>query len=515
MNKEQGKNTEDASPDEKGTHQPMMTRGAARPQMKMGDSGKKDDSPNDKKKNSGGEMGEMGEMSEDERLKMLKKHHQQTLWVPFAVIILAVWLMSAPFTNGYSDAPMAWSDLLSGAAIIVLTLLWIKRPRMFWARWVLSLIGFWLLLAPLVFWAKVSAAYQINTLIGILLIALTILIPGMPAMIMMMKMGPDVPPGWTYNPSSWLQRAPMIFLAFFGFFLSTYLASYQLGYIHWIFDPFFSGRNGLNGTATVLTSDVSKSFPISDGGFGAVSYSLEALMGFMGGTARWRTMPWMVLFFGILVVPLGATSIILVMLQPISVGAWCAICLVTAAAMLIMIPLSLDEVWAMAQFMLQKHREGKPFWRTFFKGDTVEDEKPQDKERRENPEFTAGLSKTAPAMVWGMSLPWNLVLSTIVGIWLMASPDVFGTTGHAADSSHLVGALIVVWSVIVTAEVARAGRFLNLLFGVWIVIAPFVLMGAGTTATVNSIICGLLVAAFCFPRGAIREGYGNWNPYIF
>ncbi len=284
----------------------MMTRGAARPQMKMGDSDKKDDSPNDKEENSGGEMGEMGEMSEDERLKMLKKHHQQMLWVPFAVIILAVWLMSAPFTNGYSDAPTAWSDLLSGAAIIVLTLLWIKRPRMFWARWVLSLIGFWLLLAPLVFWAKVSAAYQINTLIGILLIALTILIPGMPAMIMMMKMGPDVPPGWTYNPSSWLQRAPMIFLAFFGFFLSTYLASYQLGYTNWIFDPFFSGKNGLNGTATVLTSSVSKSFPISDAGFGAVSYSLEALMGFMGGTARWRTMPRMVLFFGILVIPRGA-----------------------------------------------------------------------------------------------------------------------------------------------------------------------------------------------------------------
>ena len=173
------------------------------------------------------------------------------------------------------------------------------------------------------------------------------------------------------------------------------------------------------------------------------------------------------------------------------------------------------KFWRWDNFFCKKKREGKPFWRTFFKGDTVEEEKPENKERRENPEFTAELSKTAPAMVWGMTLPWNLILSTVIGIWLMVAPDVFGTAARGADSNHLVGALIVVWSVIVMAEVARAGRYLNILFGLWIVIAPFVLAGAEMTATVNNIICGLLIAALCFPRGAIREEYGNWNPYIF
>ena len=133
-------------------------------------------------------------------------------------------------------------------------------------------------------------------------------------------MGADTPPGWSYNPSSWLQRAPGIVLGFIGFFLSSYLAAFQLGYTHSIFDPFFAGKNDLSGTATVLTSEVSKSFPISDAGLGAVSYMLETLMGFMGGIVRRRAMPWMVTFFGILVIPHGATSIVLVMLQPISVG---------------------------------------------------------------------------------------------------------------------------------------------------------------------------------------------------
>ena len=83
------------------------------------------------------------------------------------------------------------------------------------------------------------------------------------------------------------------------------MAAYQLGYTTTVWEPFFTP-----GTAAILTSDVSKAFPISDAGLGAVAYLIEALMGFMGDKHRWRTMPWMVTFFGILVVPLGLVSII-------------------------------------------------------------------------------------------------------------------------------------------------------------------------------------------------------------
>jgi len=143
----------------------------------------------------------------------------------------------------------------------------------------------------------------------------------------MMQPGPDLPRGWTYNPSTWQQRAPIIALTFVGFFCARYLAAFQLGYIDRVWDPFF-----VDGTKRVLTSDVSKAWPISDAGLGALSYMLEALSGFMGGVQRWRTMPWMVAMFGFLVVPLGVTSIVLVILQPLMVGAWCTICLVTAVS---------------------------------------------------------------------------------------------------------------------------------------------------------------------------------------
>ncbi|HLS32115.1 MAG TPA: vitamin K epoxide reductase family protein, partial [Brevibacterium sp.] len=116
-----------------------------------------------------------------------------------------------------------------------------------------------------------------------------ILIPGMPNMIVYMKMGPPTPPGWSYNPSSWPQRWIMIVLGFAGLLASRYLAAFQLGYIDTIWEPFFG-----DGTRQVLNSSMSHSFPVSDAGLGALAFTIELLMSFMGSPKRWRTMPWMV-----------------------------------------------------------------------------------------------------------------------------------------------------------------------------------------------------------------------------
>jgi hypothetical protein len=187
---------------------------------------------------------------------------------------------------------------------------------------------------------------------------------------------------------------------------------------------------------------------------------LEALSGLMGGKNRWRTMPWMVVMFGVLVVPLGVVSIVLVILQPIAVGAWCTLCLVTAAAMLIMIAPAVDEVVAMGLFLTGAKREGKPFWHMFWVGGTLDQyniagpaESPATEHWRRR--------STAARLVAALDLnnvPWTLLISAVLGIWLMAAPAVLGVTGTAADSNHLAGALVVTWAVIAFGEVARPVR---------------------------------------------------------
>lgn len=173
--------------------------------------------------------------------------------------------------------------------------------------------------------------------------------------------GAEIPPGWDYNPASWGQRMPIIILAVIGFIIATYLALYQWRIIESVWEPFFG-----NGSVTILNSPISHALPIPDGALGALGYLADALGGAVGGTRRWKTMPWIVVFFGIAVGPLGLISIMLVVFQPVLFSAWCTLCLVTAVISVVMIGPSVDEVLASLQYLKRAKKSGKPLWRAFW-----------------------------------------------------------------------------------------------------------------------------------------------------
>jgi uncharacterized membrane protein len=450
---------------------------------------------------SGGEPTHM-QMHDDKPAAGAPMEHRSPPWPHFANMVVGLWPTTSIFALEYRSTALQVSDAVSGVLVIVLSILSLShRPWLkLWAPWTNSLVGLWLLFAPLIFWSPTSAVYTNDTLVGTLVIVFAILV-AMPGMRMLP--GPNVPRGWSYNPSSWPQRTPIIALALVGFFLSRQMTSFQLHYVTSFTDPFFGV-----GTVRVLTSKVSHAFPIPDAGLGAVAYMIEFLMGFMGDKARWRTMPWMVTFFGILVVPLGVVSITLIILQPLAVGAWCTPCLIAASAMLVMISLTLDEVVAMLQFLVQARQEGQPLWKVFWSGGVL----------RETSEAAAGTIRPDAvrpmAMFWGVSLPWNLVVSAALGLWLMFAPSTLGISGTAARSDHLVGALMLTVAVIALAEVGRAARFVNALFGAWVIASPWLLRGTTSTAAWNDMIVGTLVILLSFPRGPVVERYGSFERYI-
>ena len=115
---------------------------------------------------------------------------------------------------------------------------------------------------------------------------------------------PDAPPGWSNNPSSWAQRLPIVGLAMVGFAVASSLALYQWRIVPSVWEPFFG-----EGSRVVLNSGVSRVLPIPDAALGALSYLLDAITGAVGGTRRWRSMPWIVVLFGLAVGPLGVVSV--------------------------------------------------------------------------------------------------------------------------------------------------------------------------------------------------------------
>ena len=113
-----------------------------------------------------------------------------------------------------------------------------------------------------------------------------------------------------------------------------------------------------NGTEEVITSAVSKAFPVSDAALGGYTYILEILTGLVGARMRWRTMPWLVVLFGLMIAPLVVTSIFFIIIQPIVMGTWSIVALAGAAAVLIKISYSLDEMIATLQFLRRRSKAG-------------------------------------------------------------------------------------------------------------------------------------------------------------
>jgi nucleoside-diphosphate-sugar epimerase/uncharacterized membrane protein len=469
-----------------------------------------------------------------EHVRHMRGMHFDMLWVHWLNLMLGAWLISGVFAfglfdaQGFSDAIwqvtrdralpdpqqrlhwLALSDLASGALVMGFAALSLS-PRFAWAQWANAAAGIWLLFAPLVFWSPSAAVYANDTLVGALVIASAILVPMMPGMSAASMMdASDMPVGWNYSPSTYLQRLPIVALGFVGFVIARQLAAYQLGHVNGVWEPFFAGSGGRNGTESIVTSSVSKAWPIADGGLGAVSYVFEVLMGVMGDSRRWRTMPWMVAAFGVVVVPLGVISIYFIVIQPIVLGTWCTLCLIAASAMLMMIPLTLDELVAMGQFLVQSHRRGESFRRIFFTGGAS-----PGAGRDTQPSFGAPTRTAFCSAVRGVNVPWTLAASVALGTALMFTRLIFDTHPPMADSDHLTGALIVTVAVCAMAEVGRPLRFINIGFGLWLLAAPWLLAGASTAASVASVLVGLTVIALSLPRGRRSEQqYGAWNRWI-
>jgi uncharacterized membrane protein len=173
----------------------------------------------------------------------------------------------------------------------------------------------------------------------------------------------SIPPGWSYNPASWRQRLPIVGLALVGFAIATYLSLYQLDIIDTVWEPIFG-----NGSETILNSSVSTILPVPDAAIGALGYLADAVAGVVGGTDRWRKMPWIVIVFGLAVGPLGAISVLLVILQPVMFDAFCTLCLASAAVSVLMIGPAMDEVLASLQCLRRVHDRGGSWWHALWRG---------------------------------------------------------------------------------------------------------------------------------------------------
>jgi uncharacterized membrane protein len=170
------------------------------------------------------------------------------------------------------------------------------------------------------------------------------------------------------NPSSIPQRVTLSCVAAVAALIAIYMGLYQWGLIDHVWDPLFGAS-----TEKILSSDLSHQFRkwllIPDASLGAISYLGDIIFSLAGSKDRWKDRPWLVLLFGLYVIPPAAVSMILVALQGTVLKMWCFLCLVSAATSLFLILLSYNEVKVSIVYLhnvWKRSRSKRLVWNTFW-----------------------------------------------------------------------------------------------------------------------------------------------------
>ncbi|MBI4185391.1 MAG: SPW repeat protein [Proteobacteria bacterium] len=95
-----------------------------------------------------------------------------------------------------------------------------------------------------------------------------------------------------------------------------------------------------------------------------------------------------------------------------------------------------------------------------------------------------------------LSRRWQDGLNLLLGIWLILSPWVlaYATVQYAAWNAYAVGVVIAVAAVAALVAFHEWEEWVNLLFGVWLIVSPWLLKFDTVTAALwNQIAVGLVV----------------------
>lgn len=296
------------------------------------------------------------------------------------------------------------------------------------------------------------------------------------------------PPGWNTNPSEWSERIPLVILAMIGFAIAGYLTLYQLDITSSVWEPFFG-----DGSHKVLNSSISTLLPVPDASLGALGYLADAVTGVIGGRKRWKSMPWIVILFGLAVGPLGLVSVMLVVSQPLVVGAWCTLCLSSAVVSLLMIGPAMDEMLASLQYLRRVHDQGDNVWDVFW--------------GRAEPEEPAPAPAGEPSEpAWGGIIAQLIIVAA--GLWIMASPTIFNYDSPASHSNWIVGPILITIGGIAAWEHVRICRWATLPVVIWMAIGPWIL-GFPTGAIINTLLVAILVLIMTLISGHINGIYGG------
>lgn len=109
---------------------------------------------------------------------------------------------------------------------------------------------------------------------------------------------------------------------------------------------------------------------------------------------------------------------------------------------------------------------------------------------------------------------WAQVVNIVLGLFLMVAPAIWPFDKMESHHHYIIGPLIITFGITALWEVNRNTRWMNVLFGIWLLLSPFVLGTRGLVAKID-IFIGILLIVFSLFKGTITQRYGGGWQSLF
>ncbi len=109
---------------------------------------------------------------------------------------------------------------------------------------------------------------------------------------------------------------------------------------------------------------------------------------------------------------------------------------------------------------------------------------------------------------------WWQVAAALIGVWLMAAPDVLGLPEPTHSFINVVAPIATAFAVIATSEITRGLRYASSVSAAVLVIGSLIL-GAPMPSLLLVVIPGAVMAVVALPGGETSGSYGGgWRSLL-
>jgi hypothetical protein len=104
---------------------------------------------------------------------------------------------------------------------------------------------------------------------------------------------------------------------------------------------------------------------------------------------------------------------------------------------------------------------------------------------------------------------WATILNLLIGLWLMVSPAFLQMNQQAANNNHIVGPLAITFSVVALWEINRNAVKANVIIGVWLMIALFLLPYNAFPVIFSNVSSGLALVLLSLKKRTAKQNFGG------